>query len=131
MESYKSPLYPAWTRSAVGPSAIATAMAALLKLHYWNPSAHSRWKGPSLQMPLPRSGAPIWGWISGAELTTELATQNGEDILIAPWWPSQLWFPHLTQYLDQPRFLPYRRSLQTHPGQTLDGKSYHLHAWRL
>ena len=59
------------------------------------------------------------------------ATQSGEDILIAHWWPSQLWFPHLIQYVDQPRFLPYCRDLQSHPGHILDGKSHHLHAWKL
>ena len=56
------------------------------------------------------------------------------DILIAPWWPSQPWFPHLLQLcVDHPLFLPYCRDLLSQQSQEfiLDGKSYHLHAWRL
>ena len=39
-------------------------------------------------------------------------TQEGEVILIAPWWPSQPWFSHLLRLcVDHPRFFPYRRDL--------------------
>ena len=54
------------------------------------------------------------------------STQAAEVILIAPWWPKQSWFPH-------PLFFPYRRDLLSQQDQKYvsDGKSYHLHAWRL
>ena len=39
-------------------------------------------------------------------------TQEGEVILIAPWWQSQPWFPHLLHLcVDHPLFFPYRRNL--------------------
>ena len=62
------------------------------------------------------------------------ATQEAEVILVAPWWPSQLWFPHMLRLcVDHPLFFPYRRDLLSQQGQRFisDGKSYHLHSWRL
>ena len=60
-------------------------------------------------------------------------TQTGEMILIAPWWPSQPWFPHLLRLsVDHLlRFFLYRRNLLSQQGYISSGKSYHLHAWRL
>ena len=60
-------------------------------------------------------------------------TQTGEVILIAPWWPSQPWFPHLLRLsVDHLlRFFHYRRNLLSQQGYISSGKSYHLHAWRL
>ena len=54
------------------------------------------------------------------------STQVAEVILVAPWWPSQSWFPHLLR-------LPYRRDLLSQQDQKYisDGKLFHLHAWRL
>ena len=57
------------------------------------------------------------------------ATQEAEVILIAPWWPSQLWFPHLLRLgVDHPLFFPYHRNLLSQQDQKFisDGKSYHL-----
>ena len=60
------------------------------------------------------------------------STQEGDVILIVPWWQSQPWFPHLLRlYVDHPRIIPYRRDLMSQQGYVLDGKSCHLHAWRL
>ena len=37
------------------------------------------------------------------------STQVAEVILVAPWWPSQPWFPHLLRLcVEHPLFLPYR-----------------------
>ena len=60
-------------------------------------------------------------------------TQTGEVILIAPWWPSQPWFPHLLRLsVDHLlRFFQYSRDLLSQQGYISSGKSYHLHAWRL
>ena len=60
-------------------------------------------------------------------------TQTREVILIAPWWPSQPWFPHLLRLsVDHLlRFFQYRRDLLSQQGYISSGKSYHLHAWRL
>ena len=60
-------------------------------------------------------------------------TQTGKVILIAPWWPSQPWFPHLLRLsVDHLlRFFLYRRDLLSQQGYISSGKSYHLHAWRL
>ena len=60
-------------------------------------------------------------------------TQTGEVILIAPWWPSQPWFPHLLRLsVDQLlRFFQYRNDLLSQQGYISSGKSYHLHTWRL
>ena len=60
-------------------------------------------------------------------------TQTGEVILIAPWWPSQPWFPHLLRLsVDHLlRFFLYHRDLLSQQGYISRGKSYHLHAWRL
>ena len=60
-------------------------------------------------------------------------TQTGEVILIAPWWPTQLWFPQLLRLsVDHLlRFLQYCRDLLSQQGYISSGKSYHLHAWRL
>ena len=41
-----------------------------------------------------------------------MTTQDGEVILIAPWWLSQAWFPHLLRLcVDHPLFIPYCRDL--------------------
>ena len=60
-------------------------------------------------------------------------TQTGVLILIAPWWPSQPWFPHLLRLsVDHLlRFFQYPRDLLSQQGYISSGKSYHLHAWRL
>ena len=61
-------------------------------------------------------------------------TQVAEVILVAPWWPSQSWFPHLLPLcVEHPLVLPYRRGLLSQQDQMYisDGKSYHLHVWRL
>ena len=59
-------------------------------------------------------------------------TQDGEIILIAPWWPSKPWFPQLLGLsVNHPCIIPYRRDLLSQLGLVSDGKSYHLHAWRL
>ena len=53
------------------------------------------------------------------------ATQAAEVILIASWWPSQPWFPHLLRLcVDHPLFFPYRRDLLSQQSQefTSDGK---------
>ena len=40
------------------------------------------------------------------------STQVAEVILVAPWWPSQSWFPHLLRLcVEHPLVLPYRRDL--------------------
>ena len=62
------------------------------------------------------------------------STQVAEVILVAPWWPSQSWFPHLLHLcVEHPLVLPYRRDLLSQQDQKYisDGKSYHLHVWRL
>ena len=62
------------------------------------------------------------------------STQVAEVILVAPWWPSQPWFPHLLRLcVEHPLFLPYRQDLLSQQDQKYisDGKSFHLHAWRL
>ena len=62
------------------------------------------------------------------------STQAAEVVLIAPWWPSQSWFPHLLRLcVEHPLAYPYRRDLLSQQDQKYvsDGKSYHLHAWRL
>ena len=62
------------------------------------------------------------------------STQAAEVVLIAPWWPSQWWFPHLLRLcVEHPLVFPYRRDLLSQQDQKYvsDGKSYHLHAWRL
>ena len=60
-------------------------------------------------------------------------TRTGELILIAPWWPSQPWFPHLLRLnVDHLlRFFQYPRELLSQQGYISSGKSYHLHEWRL
>ena len=43
--------------------------------------------------------------------------QKGEVILIPPWWPSQLWFPHLLHLcVDQPLFFTYCWDLLSQQG---------------
>ena len=62
------------------------------------------------------------------------STQAAEVILIAPWWLKQSWFPHLLRLcVEHPLSFPYRRDLLSQQDQKYvsDGKSYHLHAWRL
>ena len=62
------------------------------------------------------------------------STQAAEVILIAPWWPNQSCFPHLLRLcVEHPLCFPYRRDLLSQQDQKYvsDGKSYHLHAWRL
>ena len=51
-------------------------------------------------------------------------TQEGEVILIAPWWSSQPWCPHLLHLcVDHPLFFPYSRDLLSQQGYVSDGKS--------
>ena len=62
------------------------------------------------------------------------STQVAEVILTAPWWPKESWFLHLLHLcVDHPLFFPYCRDLLSQQDQNYvsDGKSYHLHAWRL
>ena len=62
------------------------------------------------------------------------STQAAEVILVAPWWPSQPWFPHLLHLcVEHPLTLPFRQDLLSQQDQKYlsDGKSFHLHAWRL
>ena len=62
------------------------------------------------------------------------STQVAEVILVAPWWSSQPWFPHLLRLcVEHPLFLPYRQDLLSQQDQKYisDGKSFHLHVWRL
>ena len=60
------------------------------------------------------------------------ATQEGEVILIDPWWSSQPWFLHLLRlYVDTLSVL--LRSVLSQQGWKFisDGKSYHVHAWKI
>ena len=53
-----------------------------------------------------------------------------EVILVAPWWPSQPWFPHLLRLcVEHPLFLPYRQDLLSQQDQKYisDGKAFSLH----
>ena len=62
------------------------------------------------------------------------STQAAEVVLVAPWWPTQSWFPHLLRLcVEHPLALPYRRDLLSQQDQKYvsDEKSYHLDAWRL
>ena len=62
------------------------------------------------------------------------STQVAEVILVVPWWPSQSWFPHLPRLcVEHPLVLPYHRDFLSQQDQKYisDGKSYHLHVWRL
>ena len=62
------------------------------------------------------------------------STQVAEVILVAPWWPSQSWFPHLLRLcVEHPLVLPYHRDLLSQQDQKYisDGKLFHPHAWRL
>ena len=62
------------------------------------------------------------------------STQAAEVVLVAPWWLTQSWFPHLLRLcVEHPLALPHRRDLLSQQDQNYisDGKSYHLHAWRL
>ena len=62
------------------------------------------------------------------------STQAAEVILIAPWWPNQSWFPHLLRLcVEHPLVFPYCRDLLSQQDQKYvsEGKSCHLHAWRL
>ena len=55
------------------------------------------------------------------------STQVAEVILVAPWWPSQPWFPHLLRLcVEHPLFLPYRQDLLSQQDQKYisDGKSF-------
>ena len=52
-------------------------------------------------------------------------TQDGEIILIVPWWPSQPCFTLLIQpSVYQPRILPYRQNLLSQPGYISDRCSH-------
>ena len=62
------------------------------------------------------------------------STQATEVILIAPWWPNQSWFPHFLRLcVEHPLAFPYHRDLLSQQDQKYvsDGKSCHLHVWRL
>ena len=57
------------------------------------------------------------------------STQAAEVVLIAPWWPSQSWIPHLLRLcVEHPLAFPYHRDLlsQQDHKYVSDGKSYHL-----
>ena len=46
------------------------------------------------------------------------STQVAEVILVAPWWPSQPWFPHLLRLcVEHTPVLPYRRDLLSQQDQ--------------
>ena len=52
-------------------------------------------------------------------------TEEGKVILIASWWSSQPWFPHvLPLCMDQPFIIPYRQDLLSQQVYVSDGKSY-------
>ena len=60
------------------------------------------------------------------------ATQSCEVFPIAPWWPSEQWFPHVIQLgVDPPGFLLYCQGWPSQSGHILDVKSFSLHVWRL
>jgi hypothetical protein len=61
------------------------------------------------------------------------STKQAEIILIAPWWPSQTWFPHvLSLCVDHPLALPHIPNLLIQPdNRHHNGDRFHLHAWRL
>ena len=70
------------------------------------------------------ASSPVYVSNPGASSTGQKvrATQDGEVILIAPWWPSQPWFPHLLHlYVDYPLFFPYRWDLLSQQGYVLGG----------
>ena len=85
------------------------------------------WQGRSMYMFPP---FPLLSKVMQKLRTTQVA----EVILVAPWWQSQPWFPHLLRLCaERPLVLPYRRDLLSQQDQKYisDGKSYHLHVWRL
>ena len=52
-----------------------------------------------------------------------MATQDSKIILLAPWWLSQPWFPHLLRpCVDHPCIIPYCRDLLSQPEFVLDSK---------
>ena len=68
-----------------------------------------------------------------AEVTVH-SSGRGDSRSPLPWWPSQPWFPHLLRLcVEHPLSLPYRQDLLSQQDQKYisDGKSFHLHAWRL
>ena len=57
--------------------------------------------------------------------------QEGEVILIAPWWPSQPWFSHLLHLcVDHPCFFPYRET-NCHNTDMYQGASHTICMQRL
>ena len=85
------------------------------------------WQGRSMYMFLP---FPLLSKVVQKLRSTQVA----EVILVAPWWPSQPWFPHLLRLcVEHPLFLPYRQDLLSQQDQKniSDRKSFHLHVWRL
>ena len=63
------------------------------------------WQGQSMYMfpPLP---------LFNKVIHIPCATQEGETLLITPWWPSQPWFPRLLQLcVEHPCIISYRRDL--------------------
>ena len=87
---------------------------------FWSPTPEPRallidallqdWQGRSMFMfpPFPLLSKVI------QKLRT---TQQGEVILIASWWQSQPWFPHLLCLcVDHPLFFPYSRDLLSQQG---------------
>ena len=66
-----------------------------------------------------------------SKVIQKLRTSQEGEVILAPWWPSQPWFPHLLRLcVDHPLFFLYSRDLLTQQGY-VSGKSYCLHAWRL
>ena len=62
---------------------------------------------------------------SHSETTCHPERQDNSN---SPWWPSQLWFPHLIRLCeDHPRIIPYRCDLLLQQGFISDGKSYCTH----
>ena len=90
-----------------------------------SPALSQDWQGRSMYMfpPFPLLNKVIQKLRS---------TQVAEVILVAPWWPSHSWFPHLLRlFVEHPLVFPYRRDLLSQQDQKYisDGKSYHLHVW--
>ena len=101
--------------------------------------SNSRAKSPSGGCPVSRLAGEVNVHVPPFPLLSKViqklrSTQTAEVILIAPWWPSQSWFPHLLRLcVEHPLVFPYRRDLLSQQDQKYvsDGKSYHPHAWRL
>jgi hypothetical protein len=69
------------------------------------------------------------------EVLQKMIREPCDVVLVAPAWPSQIWFHQLLELLvDQPRSLPLHPKLLKQPGQPVFHQQLdrlHLHAWRL